>query len=88
MPLIATSAVGEAQDVREGRTKQRWRASVLKPDDPWICSDLGVAQRPVGNRWGQGVVQMLLAAGLALASISDRGDQYPGHRQGFSSETS
>lgn len=58
--------------------KQRWRASMLKPDDLWICSDLGVAQRPVGNRWGQGVFQMLLAAGLAPASISDKGDQYAG----------
>lgn len=60
----------------------------LKPDDLWICSDLGVAQRPVGNRWGQGVFQMLLATGLAPASISDKGDQYAGHRQGFSSQDS
>jgi hypothetical protein len=32
MPLIATSAVGEAQDVREGGMKQWWGVSVLKPD--------------------------------------------------------
>lgn len=45
----------------------------------------GAAQGPVGNRWGHGVFQMLLAAGLALASVCDKGDQYAGHRQGFSS---
>lgn len=36
MPLIATSAVGEAQDVREGGGEAVMEGSALKPDDRWI----------------------------------------------------
>lgn len=49
MPLIATSAVGEAQDVREGRMKQRWRASVLKPDELQGFAQIWVLLR---GQWG------------------------------------
>lgn len=66
MPLIATLAVGEAQDVREGGMKQRWRISVLKPDDLWIYKHPAwVLLRGLGKQMGPGYISDASSSRLA-----------------------